>query len=150
MWERPSDPGEDPFFVKPDRRVVHLGTDTRKTNLRYRPPRRYECKGTSLILVRSLRSSIHFDPNVSILAVIMTTQGYNLLSHVPMERLASSSSLPPERKTPLDEFGNKFWQFDAATIANVLSPFVAPLSTLVVAAYSMLDQGLPGWRKDTE
>ena len=86
----------------------------------------------------------------STLAVIMATHGYNLPSLVPMGRLASSSSLPPELKTVLDEFGNKFWRFDAATIANMLSPSVTPPFTLVATAYSLLDQKLSDWSKDTE
>ena len=86
----------------------------------------------------------------STLAVIMATHGYNPPLLVPTGRLASSSSLPPELKTVLDGFRNKFWRFGAATIANMLSPSIIPPFTLVATAYSLLDQKLLDWSKDTE
>lgn len=64
---------------------------------------------------------------------------------VPMHPLAASSALPPELKPLLNEFGIQFWQFNAASIAHMLSPNATPPSTLVDAAYSLLEQSSSGW-----
>lgn len=123
-----------------------------ETTFHYRPPGRYERQGPPLILVRllpfSISSSLSLMP--SILVAIMATEDYNPLTRIPMGRLASSSSLPPELKTLLNEFGNRFWQFDAATIANMLSPSAALPSSLIATAYSLLDQNLSDWPEDTD
>ena len=86
----------------------------------------------------------------SILVAVMATQDYNPLSRIPMGHLASASFLPPELKIALNDFGNRFWQFDAAAIAKMLSPSAALPSTLVATAYSLLDQKLSDWPEDTD
>ena len=66
-----------------------------------------------------------------------------------MGRLASSSSLPPEFKTALNEFGNRFWQLDTATIANML-PLPSPLLLLLCPVHSLLNQSHSDRLEDTE
>lgn len=50
----------------------------------------------------------------------------------------------------LNEFRNRSWQFDAAGIAQMLSPTVIPPSDLVDVAHSMLERNPPNWPKDAD
>jgi len=75
----------------------------------------------------------------------MATRTHEPRLLVPMGRPAASSSLPLELKALLNEFGNKFWQFDATRIARMLSPNVTPPSNLVSVAYSLLEQKPSDW-----
>jgi len=81
----------------------------------------------------------------------MATPSYGLPSaRVPLRRLATSSSLPPELKALLNELGDQFWQFDATKIAQMLSPTVTLPPNLADTAHSLLKQKPSNWRKDTE
>jgi len=75
----------------------------------------------------------------------MATKTYSPNLHIPMGRPAASTSLPPELQALFNEFGNKFWQFDAAGIARMLSPTVTLPSNLVGVAYSLLEQKPSDW-----
>ena len=80
----------------------------------------------------------------------MDTDSHSVSSRIPMGRTAASSSLPPELKALLNQFGNKFWQFDAIKIAQMLSPTVTPPPNLVNVAYSLLQQKPSDWPKDAK
>jgi hypothetical protein len=80
----------------------------------------------------------------------MSTSTRRWIHRIPMGRVATSSSLPPVLKPLLNEYGNQFWQFDAIEIARMLSPTATPASTLVDAAYSLLEQCSSDWPKATE
>ena len=81
---------------------------------------------------------------------IMTTRSSGAFFQIPLRHTAASSSLPPELKALLNQFGNQFWQFDAATIAQMLSPTVTLPSNLVDVAHSFLKQKPSDWGKDAE
>ena len=81
---------------------------------------------------------------------VMATHTYELSSRIPMGRSAASSPLPPELKALLNEFGNRFWQFDAIEIARMLSPAVTPPHHLVDVAHSLLAQKPFDWPKDAK
>lgn len=71
-------------------------------------------------------------------------------ARIPMGPAIGSSSLPPELKTLLNQIGNKTWQFDAAQIAQMLSPAAIPPSGLVDVAYSLLEVERPEWPEGAE
>jgi len=81
---------------------------------------------------------------------VMAAHTHSSSSHIPMGRTAASSSLPPELKALLNEFGNRFWQFDAIRIAQMLSPTVTPPPNLVDVAHSLLQQKPSDWPKDAK
>lgn len=80
----------------------------------------------------------------------MSTGTCWLASRAPTRPLAGSSSLPPELKNLLNQFGGAFWQFDATEIAHMFSPTYSPSSTLVDVAYSLLKQDSSAWPKGPE
>ena len=82
----------------------------------------------------------------------MSTRGalLNVTDGLPLRRLAASSSLPPELKILLNEFGTALWQFGPTEIAAMLSPAAPPPSSLVDAAYSLLGQNSEDWPKDAD
>jgi hypothetical protein len=80
----------------------------------------------------------------------MATHSHRSSSDIPTGRPTVTSSLPPELRALLNQFGNKFWQFDATSIAQMLSPSVTLPPNLVDIAHSMLDQKPSDWSKDTK
>ena len=91
-------------------------------------------------------SQVAFDHHASIYSTdltpgycfVMATNTYLLPSRIPMGRTAASSSLPPELKMTLNESRSQPGQFDAARIAQMLSPTtMAPSSYL---AYFLLGE----------